>query len=90
MLNAIGFVIIFGCVFGGFALAGGKLGIVLEALPHEMLTIGGATLGALLVGNQMNIVKQCGTGIVRAFKAPRFQRKEYIQLLCLMFELLMF
>ena len=89
MLNVIGFIIIFGCVFGGYAMAGGKMAVVLEALPHELLTIGGATLGALLVGNQMNIVKQCGTGIVRVFKAPRFQRKEYTQLLCLMFELLM-
>jgi chemotaxis protein MotA len=88
MPNAIGFVLIFACVFGGFMLAGGKMGIVLEALPHEMLTIGGASLGALIVGNQTAILKQCGKGVLHAFKGPRIQRKEYTQLLCLMFELL--
>lgn len=83
-----GFVIIFACVFGGFVLAGGKMAIVLEALPHELLTIGGAALGALIVGNQTAILKQCGKGVLHTFKGPRIQRAEYIQLLCLMFELL--
>lgn len=88
MANIVGFIIILVCVFGGFVLAGGKLGIVLEALPHEMLTIAGASVGALIVGNQMSLVKQCGAGVAHVFKGPRMQRKEYTQLLCLLFELL--
>jgi chemotaxis protein MotA len=34
-------------VFGGFAITGGALGPVMHAVPHEMLIIGGAALGAV-------------------------------------------
>ena len=46
MLNGIGFLIILGCVFGSFILAGGKMDVIMHALPHEMMAIGGASLGA--------------------------------------------
>lgn len=88
MPNAIGFIVILGCVFGGYIMSGGNMAVVMEALPHELFTILGASFGALIVGNQMAVVKQCATGIGHAFKGPRIQRKEYIQLLCLLFELL--
>ena len=42
MFPAIGFVVLLVMVFGGFAITGGALGPVMEAIPHEMLIIGGA------------------------------------------------
>jgi chemotaxis protein MotA len=51
MFPAIGFVVLIAMVFGGFALTGGALEPVLHALPHEMLIIGGAAVGALIIGN---------------------------------------
>ena len=47
MFAIIGIVILIVMVFGGFALTGGALGPVLHALPHEMLIIGGAAIGAV-------------------------------------------
>jgi len=88
MLNGVGFLIILGCVFGGFIISGGKLAIVLEALPHEMLTIGGAGIGAFIVGNSMRTVKAAGKGLKRAFKGPRWNDENYRALLTLMFGLL--
>ena len=42
MLAVIGLVVLLVMVFGGFALTGGNIMVILEALPHEMLIIGGA------------------------------------------------
>ncbi|PTX46128.1 chemotaxis protein MotA [Gemmobacter caeni] len=51
MFGLVGIVIIFVMVFGGYILAGGKLGIILKSLPFEMIMIGGAALGAFLLSN---------------------------------------
>ena len=50
MFAAIGIVILLIMVFGGFAITGGALGPVMEAIPHEMLIIGGAAIGATVTG----------------------------------------
>ena len=88
MLNGVGFLIILGCVFGSFMLAGGKMDIIAHALPHEMMAIGGAAIGAFLVGNSMSVVKQAGKGIGRAFKGSRWKDTDYRDLLTLLFGLL--
>ena len=38
-------------VFGGYVIAGGKLGIILHSMPYEMMMIAGAALGAFVIGN---------------------------------------
>ena len=48
MFAIIGIVILIVMVFGGFVITGGALGPVLHALPHEMLIIGGAAIGATM------------------------------------------
>lgn len=88
MLNGVGFIIILGCVFGSFIMAGGKMDIVLHALPHEMMAIGGASIGAFIVANSMATVKSAGKGLTRAFKGGRWKDSDYRDLLTLMFGLL--
>lgn len=88
MLNGVGFLIILGCVFGSFIMAGGKMDIVLHALPHEMMAIGGASIGAFIVANSMATVKSAGKGLARAFKGARWKDSDYRDLLTLMFGLL--
>lgn len=88
MLGIIGICVIFAMVFGGYLLAGGKLGIILKALPFEMMMIGGAAIGAFLISNDMHLVKQTGKDITKVFKGPKWQPKDYRDLLCLMFELI--
>ncbi|MEA3388254.1 MAG: motility-associated protein, partial [Pseudomonadota bacterium] len=51
MFAIIGLVVLLGMVFGGFIFTGGDIGPVLHALPHEMIIIGGAAVGALIIGN---------------------------------------
>lgn len=88
MINGIGFLIIIGCVFGSFVMAGGKVEIILHALPHEFMAIGGAAVGAFIVGNSLATVKDGARGIKRAFKGARWTESDYRDLLTLLFALL--
>ena len=88
MFNGIGFIIILVCVFGTFMAAGGKMDIVLHALPYELVTILGAAIGAFLVSNSFSTVKAAGRGLARSFRGSRWKDSDYRDLLTLMFTLL--
>jgi chemotaxis protein MotA len=88
MLNGIGVVVILVCVFGSFLMSGGNLMVILEALPHEMMAIAGAAVGAFILGNSMATVKKAWAGILRVFKGPRWKESDYRDLLALLFALL--
>lgn len=75
-------------VFGGYMLAGGKLGIVLHALPFEGMMIGGAAIGALLCGNDFATIKHTGGDVMASLKGPKWKKKDYQDLLCLLHSLL--
>ena len=88
MIGIIGIVVIFVTVFGGYMLAGGKMGIILKALPFEMIMISGAATGAFLLGNSMAGVKHTVKDVTKVFKGPRWKPADYRDLLCLLFELI--
>ena len=88
MIGVIGIVIIFVMVFGGYTIHGGKLDVVLEALPFEMIMIGGAALGAFILSNDMAAIKHTAKDIGKVFKGPKWKPADYRDLLCLMFELI--
>ncbi|WOR14501.1 flagellar motor stator protein MotA [Hyphomonas sp. FCG-A18] len=88
-MNAIlGLVITMVMVFGGYTLAGGKMGIILHSLPFEMMMIGGAAIGAFLAANDMSTVKHTLGDVMAAVKGPKWKKSDYQDLLCLMHELL--
>jgi chemotaxis protein MotA len=67
VLPVIGIVLVVGLVFGGYLGAGGSMTIILKALPFEMVMIGGAALGAFVLGNDMATIKNVGKDIARVF-----------------------
>ncbi|MCA3256385.1 MAG: flagellar motor stator protein MotA [Alphaproteobacteria bacterium] len=87
-MNAIGYLIVLGCVFGSYLIAGGNMEPILHALPHEMMAIGGAALGAFVVANSMAVVKSTPKSMGRAFKGPRWKKDDYRDVLCLLYSLL--
>jgi chemotaxis protein MotA len=87
MFALIGIAVIFIMVFGGYMLAGGKMGIILKALPFEMIMIGGAALGAFLLSNDLATVKHTVKDVGKVFKGPKWQPGDYRDMLCLLFEL---
>jgi chemotaxis protein MotA len=88
MIGIIGIAVIFIMVFGGYLLAGGKMGIILKTLPFEMIMIGGAALGAFLLSNDLAGVKHTLKDVGKVFKGPKWKPVDYRNLLCLLFELI--
>ena len=83
MFPVVGIVVLILLVFGGFALTGGNLGPVMHALPHEMLIIGGAALGSLIIGNSGADLKALAGGLGTVFKGPKYKKQDYLDCILL-------
>lgn len=83
MFAVIGIVVLLVMVFGGFAITGGALGPVMEAVPHEMLIIGGAALGAVIAGNNMHGLKAIGGSFKTIFSGPKHTKQDHIDAIVL-------
>ena len=88
MFPVIGLVVLLVMVFGGFAFTGGALGPVMEAIPHEMLIIGGAAAGALIIGNSGKELKAVGGGMAKIFKGPAYKKQDYLDVIFLVSRLM--
>ena len=86
MLVLIGYLVVLGSVFGGFAMAGGHLAALFQ--PIELLMIGGAAVGAFFVGNNGKAIKATLKALPTAFKGSKFTRALYMDLLALLYEIL--
>src|SRR6202000_1225122 len=75
----------FGAVFGSFIISGGKIGVVLEAAPHELMAILGAGIAAFLISNSMTTIKAPGGGFSKVFSGPKWKPQDYRDLLSLLF-----
>ncbi len=87
MGSILGIIITVAMVFGGYILAGGKMSIIMHSLPYEMMIIGGAAVGAFLVGNSFSTIKHTGGDLMKVFTGPSWKKQDYQDLLCLMFSL---
>lgn len=87
MIGIAGIICIFVMVFGGYLMAGGNMAIIFKSLPYEMTIIGGAAIGAFLVGNSIAEIKHTLRDIGKVFKGPRWTSEDYRDLLCLLYEL---
>lgn len=88
MFPVIGIIVLLVLVFGGFALTGGNLGPVMHALPHEMLIIGGAAAGSLIIGNSGKELKALGGGMMKVFKGPKYKKDDYLDCILLVSSLM--
>ncbi|MDB5470266.1 MAG: motA [Caulobacter sp.] len=85
MFQIIGLVLLFGLVFGSYIISGGNLNVIMHALPHEMMAIGGAGLAAFLISNSMTTIKATGGGLGKSFAGPKWKAGDYKDLLSLLF-----
>jgi chemotaxis protein MotA len=86
MLVIIGYVIVLASVFGGFALAGGHLGALLQ--PVEVLMIVGAAFGAFVCGNSVKSVKATLGALPGLLKGSKYTKSLYMELMSLLYEIL--
>src|SRR5215470_7475084 len=88
MFSLIGLLVVVLAVLGGFTMAGGRLPVLLQ--PNELVVIGGACLGTLIVSAVGNVRGQLVRTVVRAFGGGVPVREDYLDLLKLLYELFTF
>jgi len=85
MFQIIGIVLLFALVFGSFIISGGKMGVIIEAAPHELMAILGAAIAAFLISNSTTTLKKTLGGFGKIFKGPSWKASDYTDLLSLLF-----
>jgi chemotaxis protein MotA len=85
MLLIGGLVFLLICVFGSYLTSGGSVEPLIEAIPFEMWTIGGAALGTFAMANSMTGVKHTLHGFRKIMKGGAYKKSDYMELLCLLF-----
>lgn len=85
MVVIVGALVVIGCVLGGFMWAGGHIGALIH--PSEVLTIGGASLGALIMMSPMSTLINLMKGILQTVKGSPYNRAAYDQTFQAMYEL---
>jgi chemotaxis protein MotA len=76
--------IVFGGVIGGFVIEGGPVSILNQ--PVEFLIIGGAGIGALVVGTPMKVLAALATNLKNAIGGNGFNKSDYMELFAMMYE----
>ena len=82
-LGGLGFLL--ACVFGSYIMSGGSLGPLIEAMPFELLTIGGAAVGTFVMSNSMHDLKHTLAGFKKVMKGAKFHKVDYVELLSLLY-----
>ncbi|AKJ30989.1 flagellar motor stator protein MotA [Caldimonas brevitalea] len=88
MFVIIGYVVALGCIFGGFIIHGGNMGVILSALPTELMVIGGGAAGAFIVNNQTKVLKATLASIPKLLKGSKYSKARYMELMALLYEIL--
>jgi chemotaxis protein MotA len=86
MFAIIGIVVVFGAVVAGFLMEKGHLLVLMQ--PAELVTIGGAALGTLLIANPLHILKGMAGGMVGVLGSSQFGKTRYLDSLKMMYEFL--
>ena len=88
MFFFVGLGVVFGCVFGGYIMAGGKMAPIIKAAPIEGFIIVGSAIGAQLIGNSIGIFKGALGGMGKCIKGPKWVKQDYLDLILLVGKLL--
>jgi len=82
----LGFVVVIGCVLGGFVISGGHPLALWH--PSELLVIFGAAMGAFIISNPIKVIKKVGSNFGILFKGSKYTKALYLDALALMYDLL--
>ena len=85
MLTIGGLVLLYACVLGSYLTSGGSMAPLIEAVPFEMWTIGGAAIATMLMANSMHEVKHTMRAFGKMMKGAAFHKPDYIELLSLLY-----
>jgi chemotaxis protein MotA len=85
MFAIIGILVVFGAVIGGYLMEHGHLEVLFQ--PAELVIIGGAAIGSVLIANPLHILKKVAGGMAGVFGGSKFNKQRYLDSLKMMYEL---
>jgi chemotaxis protein MotA len=85
MFVIIGIVVVLGAIVGGYLMEHGNLRVLMQ--PAELLIIGGAAVGTVLIANPLHILKKMAAGFGGLFKGSPYNKTKYLESLKMLFEL---
>lgn len=85
MFAIIGIVVVFGAIVAGYLMEHGNLMVLVQ--PAELLIIGGAALGTILIANPLPTIIRIGKGVVGVFMPSMFSKSFYLEHLKMLNEL---
>src|SRR5580698_5507894 len=86
MFSIIGIVVVFGCIVAGYLMGHGNLKVLMQ--PAELIIIGGAALGTVLISNPIHTLKQMISGLIGVFGSSKYSTERYVDSLKMMYEML--
>ena len=86
MFAIIGIVLVFGAVIGGFLMEKGQIAVLVQ--PAELIILGGAAIGTLLIANPMHIIKGVVSGLTGVLGGSKFGKERYLNTLKMMYQFL--
>jgi chemotaxis protein MotA len=86
MFAIIGILVVFGAVTAGYLMEHGSLKVLMQ--PAELVIIGGAAIGTVLVANPVHILKKIAAGFGGVFGGSKFNKQRYLDTLKMMYGLL--
>src|ERR1700744_3238853 len=87
MLTLGGLAFLFACVLGSYLTSGGSMGPLVEAVPFEMWTIGGAAIANMVMATTLHHGKHTMGAFGKMLKGAAFHKPDYIELLSLLYYL---
>ena len=82
MTIIIGFIVVTGCVIGGYLLEHGNMAVLMQ--PVELLIIGGAALGSFVIASPMHVIKAVISSVMGMFTHSPRTKKDYMEILMLL------
>lgn len=86
MLVILGYIVIVASILGGYLMVGGALGALYQ--PSELLIIGGAAVGAFIVGNNGKAIKATLRALPLLVKSSKYNKALYMDLMALLFRVM--
>ncbi len=83
MFVIVGTIVVIACVLGGYMWHGGDVTVLWQ--PSEVLIIGGAAVGAFLIGTPKSVLVATAKSMPLLIRGSRHTKKSYLELLSLLY-----
>lgn len=88
MFSIIGFVVVIGAILGGYLMEHGKIAVLVQ--PAELIIIGGAAVGTLLIANPLPTIVRILKGALGIIKGSPYTKATYLETLKMLYDLFMY